>query len=150
MSKEDKTYYIGFLGSFSDSDLLALFRFIRKMTDNPDVVQSEAIDFFGELEDICHFLVWSRFTDIVTAGIYPPICIMCRMLILPYAPYRVVGLCPDFRSGIAPTLLHIFPFLSDGLFHPLQIYDKLNCSSALDPCLIRSKVRKNSFTLYSF
>lgn len=75
MSKEDKTYYIGFLGSFSDSDLLALFRFIRKMTDTPDVVQSEAIDFFGELEDICHFLVWSRFTDIVTSGIYPPLSV---------------------------------------------------------------------------
>ncbi|MCB7337425.1 hypothetical protein LI010_25670 [Enterocloster aldenensis] len=72
MSKEDKTYYIGFLDSFSDSDLLALFRFIRKMTDTPDVVQSEAIDFFGELEDICHLLVWSRFRDIVTSGIYPP------------------------------------------------------------------------------
>jgi len=105
MSKEDKTYYIGFLDSFSDSDLLALFRFIRKMTDTPDVVQSEAIDFFGELEDICHLLVWSRFRDIVTSGISPPPCqLISLQVIVPYIAFEGVRDSPCAPSRFPPVL----------------------------------------------
>lgn len=143
MSKEDKTYYIGFLGSFSDSDLLALFRFIRKMTDTPDVVQSEAIDFFGELEDICHFLVWSRFTDIVTSRISPPLCqLISLQVIVPYIAFEGVRDSPVFLPGsLLPCRTELWP---------LTLVAAIVTAGTLDPCLIRSKVPANSATLYSF
>lgn len=147
MSKEDKTYYIGFLGSFSDSDLLALFRFIRKMTDTPDVVQSEAIDFFGELEDICHFLVWSRFTDIVTSGIYPPCQLISLQVIVPYIAFEGVRDSPVFFPGsLLPCRTELWP---------LTLVAAIVTASTLDPCLIRSKVLSISdfftqFTQFAF
>ena len=49
MSKEDKTYYIGFLNSFSDSDLPALFRFIRKMTDTQMLFSLKRLISLGNL-----------------------------------------------------------------------------------------------------
>ena len=61
MECEEANYWVNYMESLPDLALSRLHLFVRKMTDTPVVVESKAIDFFHDMEEICVYSICSRF-----------------------------------------------------------------------------------------
>lgn len=61
MDEKEKEYWAKYMESLPDLALSRLHLFVRKMTDTPVVVESKAIDFFHDMEEICVYSICSRF-----------------------------------------------------------------------------------------
>lgn len=70
MDEKEKEYWAKYMESLPDLALSHLHLFVRKMTDTPAVVESGAVDFFSDMEDICVYSICSRFADAVPGAFY--------------------------------------------------------------------------------